>query len=327
MKVGVVGTGGMGNVHSRHWGRIEGVALYAFDLDGEKLAKFCETHGAHACAGLEELLGKVDAVDICLPTHLHKDIALEAIGAGKAVLVEKPMGRTVADCRAIVAAAEKAGTLLSVGHVVRFFPEHKKVHELVVSGAVGNPAAVRMRRGGKAPTGSGHWFQDFDLSGGVILDLAIHEFDWLRWTLGEVTKVFSQSVRFGDNQVKSDYVGDYSLTTLSFENGAVAHVEGTWMDPSGFRTTLEVSGSTGMIEFDSRLYPTLRVHTEGGSIAQSQMDSGDDPYYGQLCAFEKAYREGTPPFVSGLDGLRAVAIAEAALESARTGCPVVPARE
>src|SRR5690606_35138824 len=123
------------------------------------LAEFCEKHGATPCDSFDSLMSQVDAVDVCLPTHLHRDYVMGAIAAGKAVLVEKPMGRTVDECRDMIRASEQAGTLLAVAHVVRNFPEHRKAHQMVVDGAVGTPAAIRMRRGGRAPKGSDMWFQ------------------------------------------------------------------------------------------------------------------------------------------------------------------------
>src|SRR5688572_21354255 len=113
-----------------------------------------------------------------------------------------------------------------------------------------------MRRGGGQPKGEGMWFRDYERSGGVLLDLAVHDFDWLRWTLGEISQVYSRSLG-----ITRGSGPDYALTTLSFASGAVAHVESTWMDPSGFRVAVEVAGSEGIIEYDSRLTPSLRTHT------------------------------------------------------------------
>lgn len=326
MTVGIVGTGGMGRVHARHY-RALGVDLVAWDRDTAKLETFAAENGARVAGSFGELLASSDLADICLPTHRHYSFVLEALESKTAVLVEKPMGRTLDECRGMVRAASSAGVPLGVAHVVRYFPEHRRAHELVVSGAVGTPAAVRMRRGGRAPVGSEGWFQDAEKSGGVILDLAIHDFDWLRWTLGECVQVYARSVRMGEVVRAAEFVGDYALCTLSFEGGAVAHVEATWMDPSGFRTTLEVAGSGGLIEFDSRSEPVVRTHTEGASRSESPMAGGDDPYYLQLKGVLEALESGVAMPVSGEEGLKAVGIALAALESAATGRPVTPARE
>ena len=172
------------------------------------------------------------------------------------------------------------------------------------------------------PTGEGGWFKDISRSGGILLDLAIHDFDWLRWTLGEVTLVFANSV----GHTKPGYPGDYALTTLSFENGAVGHVEATWMEPGPSRVTFEVCGSEGMFEYDNRINPVLRTTNDSGSFTESPLLPADDPYYNQLRSFVDAVTNNTTPPVSALDGLAAVAIARAAIESAETGRPIKPAR-
>lgn len=324
MKVGILGTGGMGNVHARHYANISGVELVAWDRDSDKLGAFSKHHAAAKATSYEDLLNQVDLVDICLPTPLHLDFVLQAIESGTATLVEKPMARRLHECRQMIDAAKAKGVQLGVGHVVRFFPEHRKIHELVLAGEVGTPASCRMRRGGRCPMGSEGWFRDLEQSGGVILDLAIHDYDWLRWTFGEVTQVLARSVRLGKTVPEAQFEGDYAVATLSFESGLVANVETTWMDPSGFRSTLEVTGSNGMIEFDSRQNPAWRVHTDSGSMAGGQMDVVDDPYYRHLSAVVDAVRLGTEMPVSGEEGMLAVAIAEAAIQSAVEGHPVDP---
>ena len=172
------------------------------------------------------------------------------------------------------------------------------------------------------PKGAGLWFSDHSKSGGVLLDLAIHDFDWLRWTLGEVKSVFAKSL----GAIRGEGP-DYALTTLQFDSGAIAHVEATWMDPSGFRVTFEVCGSGGMIEYDSRFTPSLRTSVDGSpTVNEAPLDPTDDPYFNQLKGFVDAVRENREPPVTGFDGLMAVSIASAAIESAKSGKVVSPAR-
>lgn len=323
MKVGILGTGGMGNVHARHYCNMPGVELVAWDRDADKLGAFSKHHGAKRAVSYQDLLDQVELVDICLPTPLHVEFALQAVDSGTPTLVEKPMARRLDECQQLITAAKSKGVLLGVGHVVRFFPEHRRIHDLVLDGAVGTPASCRMRRGGRAPLGSEGWFRDPAQSGGVILDLAIHDYDWIRWTFGEVSQVYAKSARL--NPVEgAKFEGDYALVTLTTESGVVCHCETTWMDPSGFRATLEVSGSDGIIEFDSRTAPSARIHTDSGSVAAANMDGADDPYYRHLSAVLSAVRSNTPMPVSGEDGMAAVAIAEAAIVSAVENRPVDP---
>lgn len=324
MRVGVVGVGGMGNVHARKYALMPDVELHAYDRNPDRLDVYCAQFGARPAQSLNELVATVDAVDVCTPTDAHRDVAMEAIEGGKAVLVEKPMARTVEECASLIEAASQAGVALMPGQVVRFFPEFEAAHTAVREGRVGTPAAVRTRRGGKAPKGSDMWFQDHTRSGGLLLDLAVHDFDWMLWTFGPVRSVYSRSVRLGHPVEGAEYEGDYALTTLAFESGAVGHVETTWMDPAGFRVTFEVCGSAGMIEYDSRNVATLRIHDAAGSRQESNMSPTDDPFYRELRLFVDAVVSGGPMPVAPEDGMRAVAVSRAAIESAKSGMAVSP---
>lgn len=321
-RVGIVGAGGMGRTHARHYSKMEDVSLLLFDIDREA-AEALQTQAKNATVAddLEQLLSNVDAVDVCLPTHLHKDVVLTALEAHLPTLCEKPLARTVAECEQMVDAAHRHGTLLVPAQVVRFFPEFEAAHRVITSGRLGSISAIRTRRGGGQPKGAGEWFRNPDLSGGVLLDLAVHDFDWILWTFGPVVRVFSQALTWSN-------VGtlDYALTTLTLEGGALSHVEATWADPGGFRVTFEVSGSGGLLEFDSRQKVTLRTATTEGTRSEANLAAGDDPYFKQLRAFLRAAKGEAPPPVTAEEGLAAVAIAEAAMQSARSGKPVAPAR-
>lgn len=325
-RIGIVGAGGMGNVHTRHWKNMPDVELKFFELDLNRRDSFAKNNNVEALDSYDGLLAWADAVDICLPTDAHHQAALKAIAAGRHVLCEKPMALDVPQCAEMLEAAEKSGVILMPAQVVRYFPDFKKAHELVREGVVGTPVTARTRRGGKAPLGSAGWFQDASRSGGVLLDLAVHDFDWLRWTIGEVRSVVSRSVRLSNPKALEGKPGDYALTTLQFDSGAIAHVEATWLDPSGFRATLEVCGDTGMIEFDSRKTPTIRRHNEENSQAESPVLPVDDPYYNQGRAFVDTATGVRAAPVTALDGLRAVAIARAAIESCQTGQAIAPTR-
>jgi UDP-N-acetylglucosamine 3-dehydrogenase len=311
----------MGNTHARQYRKMPDVQIGYHDRHPERAESFRNLFDAICCENSDALFAWADVIDICLPTDLHVPYALKAIAAGEAVFLEKPIARSLEDGKQIVEAAEKANVPLMIGQVVRYFPEFSKGHQLVKSGAIGEAATARMRRGGPAPSGQKAWFMDHSRSGGVLLDLAIHDFDWLRWTLGEVEYLYSRSV--GASKGSGP---DYALTTLTFEGGAVGHVESTWMDPSGFRTSYKVSGSDGIIEFDSRDEPSLRTLTSSTPTTESSLAPKDDPYYLELRAFLDSVVNKTPVPVAGYEGLMALSIALAAVESAHTGQCVTPVR-
>ncbi|MFQ3588021.1 MAG: Gfo/Idh/MocA family oxidoreductase [Fimbriimonadaceae bacterium] len=336
MRVGILGLGGMGSTHLRQYRQMPDVEILAFDPKEER-RQMAAAGGAVACTSPEDLIGKADVVDVCVATDLHHAVGMEAVAAGKAVFMEKPIARTLEQAAELMDAADKARVPFTVGMVVRYFPEFARANAVVRSGSLGNPAAARTRRGGAAPRGSQDWFMDHRRSGGVLVDLAIHDFDWLRWTLGEVKSLYARSVA-----AERGSGPDYALTTLTFDSGCVGHVEATWMDPAGFRVTFEVCGSDGMIQYDSRSTPTLRTNlaqpadaaandpraqsTGRSGGVESPLAAQDDPYYRELRAFLDAVRAGNPPPISPHDGAMALSIGLAALESARTGRAVTPAR-
>ncbi len=310
----------MGHVHGNQYAKMSDVRLVAYDADADRVSAYQTKFGAESASSLEELVTRVDALDVCVPTDLHLPIARQALSAGKPVLVEKPICRTVAEGRELAAAAREGNTWVMPAQVVRFFAEYETAHRAVVDGRIGRPAVIRLRRGGKCPVGADGWFRDVSRSGGVLLDLAVHEFDWLRWTFGEVRRVTSRSVRVAHPDLEAP--GDYALTLCEMESGAIAHIESTWMDPGGFRITMELCGSDGQIDFDSRNFQSVRTTTEAGVQFDNALSGTDDPYYREIRAFVDAVAGRARPPVTLEDGLAALAIAEAALESARTRRPV-----
>jgi len=321
IKVGLLGAGGMGNVHANQYAKMPDVSVVVFDGSAERARPLAERIGGTLVDSVEKLLESADVVDICLPTDLHAEFGLRVIEAGRPVFMEKPVCRSWEQAIALGEAAAKHGVPVMPGQVVRFFPEFRTGHNLVKSGAVGTPAAARTRRGGGAPAGSRSWFMDHSRSGGILLDLAIHDFDWLRWTFGEVKFLESRSVA-----AKTKTGPDYALTTLTFESGVVAHVESTWMDPNGFRVSYEVAGKDGLISYDSSEHSDLKISTSGDkstgsylAVNENPLSPTDDPYYLELKGFLDSVRNGTPPPVTLEDGIKALAISLAAIESTETG--------
>jgi UDP-N-acetylglucosamine 3-dehydrogenase len=321
-RVALIGAGTMGGVHARHWNTVPGAELVGV-LDPRP--------GAAAAAGpaysdWDTLLAqsRPDIIDICTPTPYHREYVERAAAAGKAIFVEKPLSRTLADCDAMLAAVERAGVPAMSGHVLRWFPEYAAAKRLVDSGGVGVPATIRTARMAGFPDiqGRPNWYGDPAQSGGLVLDMILHDFDWLRWTFGPVSRVFAKGL-YGQTQYNG--VLDYALVTLRFVSGALGHVTGSWAHPGGFRTTLEIAGDAGMIEHDSArsapLTASLRSSGSGSGVAvpESPMAGGEDPYYLEIAAFVEALQRGEPPPVTLSDAREATRISLAALESIETG--------
>jgi predicted dehydrogenase len=324
LNVAIVGAGGMGRRHAASF-RETGEARLAAVIDPDReAAAALAGEQARVCATLEEALGEcdVDAVDVCAPTPFHAALAVQALKAGKHLLLEKPMARTLEECDAIIEAARGSGRTAMVAHVLRFFPEFVRGKEAVDAGLVGEPAVVRTSRGGGMPRGQDSWYRDIAQSGGVVLDLIIHDFDWLRWVLGPAERVYARGLAHSGRDGQ-----DYALVTIRFRSGAIAHVEGTWMRPAGFETRYEIAGTQGLLDFSSRDSATLRVSRFAAAgtrpaVEVPESPLAESPYTAQIRHFLHCVRTGEPPKVSLEDARAAVEIALGALESMRTGEPV-----
>ncbi len=318
-RVALIGAGNIGRVHARHWNALPGAEIVGVLDPHEDAARAA----GPSFTDWDTLLSqaKPDIIDICTPTPLHRKYVEKAAAAGKAIFVEKPMACTLADCDAMIQAVERAGVPAMSGHVARYFPEYAAAKRLVDTGAVGTPAAIRTARQSGFPQPA--WYGDPAQSGGVVLDLILHDFDWLRWTFGPVSRVYAKGLCG-----RAEFVGrlDYALVTLRFVSGAVAHVTGSWAHPGGFRTTLEIAGDAGLIEHDSARSAPLAVSLRAGSgtgggvaVPESPMAEREDPYYLEIAAFVSALENNQPPPVTLQDARNATEIALAALQSVDTG--------
>jgi UDP-N-acetylglucosamine 3-dehydrogenase len=319
MRVGLVGAGFMGGVHLNAYAGIPDVEVVGVaDARVEAAVAGAEMTGARPYASYEELVAAedVEVVDVCLPTALHRDLALRAAGEGRHVILEKPIARTMEDAQQILDAFPADSPRLFVGHVVRFFPEYVGIKKKIDAGDLGKVGVVRTSRRSPFLLGWNDWYADWRVSGGVLLDLVIHDFDYLRWALGEVERVYARGM-LGREYNRLDYV----LATLCFESGAIAHVEGHWGYPGPFNYAIEVAGSAALLTVDSTEPASLQLI---GGVPDEVPDlaAGKSPYEKELEHFIHCIATGEEPIVQAKDAREALRIGLAATESVLTGAPV-----
>lgn len=322
MKIGIAGVGFMGTTHAASW-QETGATLAGFVAETTEEAQgLAEKYGARVYPMLEDLLQVVDVIDICTPTHLHHAMVLQAAAAGKHIVCEKPLALSVSECSEMILACQDAGVQLFIAHVVRYFPEYALAKKAVEQGQIGRVATMRLRRGSFRPKkAAGNWFLDESKSGGLMLDLMIHDFDYARWVAGEVESVFAKRVT--QFQPQSDR--DFGIAILSHRNGAISQVAGAWAyPPPTFRTGFEISGDGGMIDFDSEATAPIanliqKPSAEAPDVGLPSSPIRESPYTTQIREFYAALTQGKPVRVTPHDGLAAVQIALAAIESTRTG--------
>ena len=326
MRIGIVGTGFMGRTHAAAWSATDAQIVGFVSKESDASRELANLYDAQVYADLDSLIADVDVVDICTPTHLHRDMVLAAARAGKDVVCEKPLARTIAQGQEMIAACAQAGVRLYVAHVVRFFPEYVQAKAQVDAGVIGKPAVLRFTRGAFQPKKAiDNWFVDFEKSGGMMLDLMIHDLDYARWVAGDVQTVFAKKL----SSTHPEAGVDHGLVILTHKSGAISHVEGSWAyPPPMFRTKFEIAGSNGLIQQDSGKTAAIGLHhyqdqnADVPDVALPSSPLSEDPYTTQIKAFYDSLVNDTAVPVTGADGLAALQIALAAIESAETGQPV-----
>jgi predicted dehydrogenase len=343
-EIGLIGTGFMGAEHARAYRSIDDAEIVAIATK-EDASDFAAEHasgadhhdgiggasvsddGSDDPAGVElfddveTLLDEADpdVVDVCVPTDEHHDIVQTAVGRGYDTFCEKPMARTLEEAQAMADLVAEQGVTFMVGHVTRFFPQFREAKRVVDEGGIGDPAVVNAKRVGPFPDYAWHnWFADVERSGGILLDLSIHDFDYLRWLLGDADRVYTQSVDWRDG----DDLNEHAVVTIRFESGAVATVTGSWAQPAQrpFSFAFDIAGEDGLLEYDNDDAANLTFYDDETGVRRGER--GINPYREELDHFLDCVESGATPEVTATDAVEAVRISLAAIESAETGEPV-----
>jgi predicted dehydrogenase len=316
IRVGVIGVGVMGYNHARVLGDLPGVQMVGIaDPDEAQRGKVAALLGCTAVASVDELIALgVDALVIAAPTHLHHDVALAAIAAGKHVLVEKPIAPTVAEAEAIVAAAKAKGVALMVGHVERFNPAVEAVKNAIRGEEI---LSIGITRVGPFPPRMSNV--------GVVIDLAVHDIDLIcHFTGSHIAEV--------QPQVKAAVADREDIALLQFRtaNGVLAHINTNWLTPFKARTVHVATRKKYVIgDLLTRQVTECFDYKPDGSYSMRHLPVAyAEPLRVELTRFLEAVRGERDPAVSGEDGVAAIATAMRCLENfpAPKSAPETPLR-
>ncbi len=274
--------------------------------------------GINIYSDFEKMLSEeiLDAISLTLPTYLHAKYTTQALEAGVNVLCEKPMGLNVPECDKMVAAAKSSGKILQIGHCLRFWPEYAKTKEIVAGGEYGKVLAATFQRLSAEPTWSyENWIMNEQRSGGVVLDLHIHDTDFVQYMFGMPRAVCSFAGK--DSAGRLGHV----VTQYLYDSDTVITAEGGWalMPSFGFEMSFNIVQEKATIVYDYTREPAFKVCPAEGEACTPQVQQGDG-YVLQIDHFVRAVKGEKVKPVTTLDASRdSVKIVEAEKESIKTG--------
>ena len=299
--IAILGGGFMAQAHAGNYAALgERVRVKTVASNpSERAQRVAESIGAELTTDVDAAIRDpdVDAVDVCVPTPLHRELAERSFEAGKHVFLEKPIALTISDADAIVAAAERSGTILMVGMVLRFWPEYVELQRRVAAGELGTPRAVSTVRL-SPPADWNDWMADRTQSGGTAVDLLIHDFDQMNWLLGTPRTVTASEPSPGHLHALVEY------------DGAAGIGEGSMAMPRSypFSSSIRVLGESGVAEYGFSAAPVegegnigasssargLRVYPVGGDPATVPVESAD-PWGPEIEEFVSCVEQGRHP--------------------------------
>jgi len=309
VNVAVIGTGAWGKNHARVFYELENAHLVAVcDINEERAKSIATKYNAEYFTNFEDILKRADieAVSIATPTTTHYSIVEKALDYNKKVLVEKPIASTIEEAKKIANRIKKENHFLMVGFISRFDPSLSLVKEIIRSGKIGKIVHLYARRVGP------FWPERVgDI--GVIKDVALHDIDLFRYYID--SNPISVYTIAGSLRHKYE---DYASIIMKFENDISAIIEANWITPHKKRE-INVTGANGILLVDIM---TQEVQLESEQWIMKSKTHWKEPLKLELAAFINAIINDKDPPVTATDGLIALAIAEAALQSSREGFPV-----
>jgi UDP-N-acetylglucosamine 3-dehydrogenase len=332
LKIGVIGCGSIAqHRHLPEYQVNSNVELVAVcDINQERAIEVAEKYGVLSYTDYNELLksGEVDAVSVCTPNYLHAPITIAALEAGLHVLCEKPMATSKEEAEAMIAAAEKSGKTLMIGHNQRFVPSHQKARELIANGEAGKIYSFRTAFGHGGPEGwsvdgKESWFFEKEKAFvGAMGDLGVHKTDLLRYILGEEIVEVGSFVE--TNAKKFADVDDNAVCVLKTESGIIGTLAASWAYVSKEDNSTIIYGEKAILRLEDDPVNSLVVQYATGEVVKYELgkiqsnDAGGQNNSHVIEHFVNAVLLDQEPLVTGEEGMKSLEVILAALKSNET---------
>jgi inositol 2-dehydrogenase len=329
LPVGVIGLGRMGQVYARHLASRTPQARVVAIADAleERARAFADELGIETWStDYRDVLARqeIKAVFVISPTSTHREVVIAAAETGKAIFCEKPVALTLADTDAMLAVIEKSGVMFQAGFMRRFDAGYVAAKKQIEAGVIGQPTTFKSI--GRDPFCPDVAYADPNVSGGLILDMAIHDFDLGRWLMGdEVKRVYTEGGLLACPQLRAVGDIDNAVVNMLFQSGAVGNVEVSRNAFYGYDIRTEVLGTEGSVQIGYYRQTPLLVLTRQGishDMVPYLMERFGEAYLAQTQDFVTRALNEQPPAVGGFDARAALEIALAATQSYHQARPV-----
>ena len=328
INVGLIGAGRIGRVHAEHLAyRVPGANLVAvadvFVEAAKKVAadfQIPDAYQDHRRIMEDET---IEAIVICSSTDTHAQMIEEAAAAGKHIFCEKPIDHDLNKIDHVLASVEESGVKLQIGFNRRFDPNFRRVREIVASGEIGVPHILRITSRDPGPPP----IEYIKISGGIFLDMTIHDFDMARFLIGEeVVEIYAVGGVMVDPQIGEAGDIDTAIITLRFENGVIGTIDNSRKAVYGYDQRVEVFGSEGVVVISNNTPDTAVVSNASGIHAPLPLfffiERYTEAYVAEMKEFIECIQQDTSPPVTGIDGRIPVVMGYAAKKSYQDNRPV-----
>jgi myo-inositol 2-dehydrogenase/D-chiro-inositol 1-dehydrogenase len=323
MRIGLLGAGRIGQIHGRSAAEHKSATLAAvFDVDAKAAGAIAAGTGATVAKGIPDIIGdkSIDAVLICTPTDTHADLIEQAAKAGKAIFCEKPVDLSAERVRACLKVVADTKAKLMIGFNRRFDPSFASLQKRLAAGEVGKPEIVTILSRDPGPPPISY----ITRSGGLFRDMMIHDLDMARFLLGEEpVEVSAMAACLVDPAIGQAGDIDTAVVTLKTKSGKLAQISNSRRATYGYDQRIEVHGSGGLLRADNQFATTVQKATGDGfnsdPVLNFFLERYTPAYRAEMDTFVTGVLEGKPLNPTGEDGLRALVLADAAEESAKSG--------
>jgi myo-inositol 2-dehydrogenase/D-chiro-inositol 1-dehydrogenase len=323
VKFAVLGCGRIGRMHALNLARHPRADLaYVYDIAADAAAAMADATGARRAAEVDQILGAADvaAVLIASPTDTHLDLLVRAVEAGKAVLCEKPIDLDLAKVDASWGRIKERNPTIMVGFNRRFDASLKAVRDRIHAGEIGKLEQVVITSRDPGPPPLAY----IATSGGLFRDMTIHDFDMARYLMGDIATVHATGANLVDPAIEQAGDIDAAMLTLVAKSGAICQISNSRRSSYGYDQRIEAFGEKGMLQAGNQRPTTVSFWGADATEAQDPVlnffiERYTPAYLAEIDHFVDCVENGTVPLASYRDGREALRLADAALDSMRTG--------